>query len=53
MCEGCAMVELTVTRGGSVELVYVLKGPGEAAEYIDFLRYFWSDAEFLLQPVRH
>lgn len=47
------MVELTVSRAGRVELVYVLKDAAEAAEYIGFLRDFWADAEFLLQPLRH
>ena len=47
------MVELVVSRGGVVELTYVLKNPKEASEYIEFLRDFWRDAEFLLQPVRH
>ena len=50
---GYAMVELTVSRAGTVELVYVLKNVGEATEYIVFLRSFWDDAEFLLQPLRH
>ncbi|MEO1238067.1 MAG: hypothetical protein AAFW64_00100 [Pseudomonadota bacterium] len=47
------MVELSVTKNGVVELVYVLKDAGEAAEYIEFLSAFWADAQFLLQPVRH
>lgn len=51
--KGGVMVELSVTKNGVVELVYVLKSPTEAAEYIGFLREFWADAEFLVQPVRH
>lgn len=47
------MVELCVTKQGVVELVYVLKSVREASEHIEFLRSFWSDAEFLVQPVRH
>lgn len=47
------MVELTVKRAGVVELVYVLKSLREAAEYMEFLRAFWSDATFLIQPLRH
>ncbi len=46
-------VELRVNQDGETLLVYVFKAVSEAAEMFVFLRDFFPDASFVVQPVRH
>ena len=46
-------VELRVDQNGETLLVYVFKAVSEAAEMFVFLKDFFPEARFIVQPVTH
>lgn len=46
-------VEFRVQQNGEDVLIYTFKAIDEAAEMFDFLRGFFPDARFIIQPVLH
>ncbi len=46
-------VELRVRDRGEDILVYAFKNPSDAGEMIRFLADFFSEGEFIIQPLRH
>ncbi|MEO0917117.1 MAG: hypothetical protein AAFY31_09070 [Pseudomonadota bacterium] len=46
-------VELRVDQNGETLLVYAFKAVSEAAEMFEFLREFFPDARFVIQPLAH
>ena len=46
-------VELRVQDAGEDILVYALPGLDEASEMFNFLREFFPEAKFIIQPLRH
>lgn len=47
------MVELTVRDAGEEVLHYTFQSISEASEMFAFLKDFWPQAQFTIQPVRH
>lgn len=46
-------IELRVDQDGETILIYVFKAVSEAAEMFVFLRDFFPEARFIVQPVTH
>ena len=46
-------VELRVDQDGETVLIYAFKAISEAAEMFDFLREFFPNARFVIQPLVH
>ena len=46
-------VELRVDQDGETILIYAFKAVSEAAEMFVFLREFFPDARFVVQPLMH
>lgn len=47
------MVEMRVEDGGEEILHYTFKSLKEASDMLAFLREFFPDGTFLIQPLRH
>ncbi|MEL6516863.1 MAG: hypothetical protein AAFO80_03480 [Pseudomonadota bacterium] len=50
---GARQVELRVQEDGADVLVYAFRGLDEAAEMFAFLRDFFPNARFVIQPLHH
>lgn len=46
-------VELRVDQDGETVLIYAFKQISEAAETFEFLREFFPEARFIIQPLVH